>query len=233
MIMETLRREKGRDLMTNTVTRTAARAAGGAQQAGRELGHRVAGGAARKVMSEAGSVVLGAVVDMAVSRVDRVADRLDGVAESGGTGLREALTGRPAPRRSDRKDAGDARKTGTAVRVRVGAAFSLVVARAVSLLRFLQRLALKLLEALRRLARRSRTAPPEPKGAGADEDGPEQDAAGEDSEPSERRGSRADRRPRTQRRDAPGPRPGRSVPAEPAVRRGRPAPPSARVGGGK
>ncbi|MEK6441562.1 hypothetical protein [Pseudonocardia sp. T1-2H] len=233
MIMETLRREKGRDLMTNTVTHTAARAAGGAQQAGREFGRRVAGGAARKVMSEAGSVVLGAVVDMAVSRVDRVADRLDRVAESGGTGLREALTGRPAPLRSDRKDAGDVRKTGRAVRVRMDAAFSLVVARAVALLQFLQRLALKLLEALRRLARRSRTAPPEPRGAGADEDGPEQDAAGEDSEPSERRGSRADRRPRTQRRDAPGPRPGRSVPAEPAVRRGRPTPPSSRVGGGK
>jgi hypothetical protein len=216
--------------MTNTVTRTAARATGGAQQAGREFGRRVAGGAARKAMSEAGSVVLGAVVDMAVSRVDRVADRLDGVAKSGGTGLREALTGRPAPRRSDRKDA---KETGTAVRVRVGAAFSLVVARAVALLQFLQRLALKLLEALRRLARRPRTAPPEPKEAGADEDGPEQDAAGEDSEPSERRASRADRRPRTQRSDAPRSRPGRSVPAEPAVRRGRPAPPSARVGGGK
>jgi hypothetical protein len=182
-------------------------------------------------MSEAGSVVLGAVVDMAISRVDRVADRLDGVAQSGGTGLREALTGKPAPRRPDRKDA---KETGTAVRARVGAAFSLVIARAVALLQFLQRLALKLLKALRRLARRSRTAPPEPQAAGADEDGPEQDAAGEDSEPSERRESRPDRRgSRTQRSDAPGPKPERSVPAEPAVRRGRPAPPTARMGGGK
>jgi hypothetical protein len=43
MIMETLRREKGRDLMTNTVTRTAARATDGAQQAGRE--QRDGGGA--------------------------------------------------------------------------------------------------------------------------------------------------------------------------------------------
>ncbi|GAA1283867.1 hypothetical protein GCM10009609_55960 [Pseudonocardia aurantiaca] len=119
--------------MANTVTRAAERTTGGAQQAGRELGHRVAGGAARKMMSEAGSVVLGAVVDMAVSRVDRVADRLDGVAESG-AGLREALTGRPAPRRSDRKDA---KKTGTAIRARMGAAFSLVVASAVKLLQFL------------------------------------------------------------------------------------------------
>ena len=148
--------------MTNTVTRAAQRTTGGAQEAGRELGHRVAGGAARKMMSEAGSLVLGAVVDMAVSRVDRVADRLDGVAESGGTGLREALTGRPATRRSDGKDA---KKTGTAMRAQMGAAFSLVVASAVKLLQFLQRLALQLLEALRRLARRPRTALPEPEAA--------------------------------------------------------------------
>jgi hypothetical protein len=209
--------------MANTVTRTAARATGGAQQAGGELGSHVAREAARKVMSQAGSVVLGAVVDRAVSRVDRVADRLDGVAESGGTGLREALTGRPAPRRSDRKDA---KGTGTAVRVRMGAAFSLVVARAVQVLQFLQRLALQLLEALRRLARRPRTAPPEPKAAGTD-DGPGQDATGEDSEPNERRANRA------QRRDAPGPRPERSVPAEPAARHNRRAPRSTRLGGGR
>ena len=228
MILETPRREKGRDQMANTVTRSATRVTTGAQRAGREFGRRVAGGVARKAMSEAGAVVLGAVVDMAVSRVDSVADRLDGVAESGGTGLREALTGRPASRRPDRKDA---RKTGTAVRAQIGAAFSLVVSRAVALLRFLQHLALKVLEALRGLARRSRTAPPGPEGAGADEDGPEQDAAGGASEPSERRGSRADRRgPRTQRSDAPGPRPGRSVSAEPAARRRRPTPPTAPVG---
>jgi hypothetical protein len=211
--------------MANTVTRTAARATGGAQQAGGELGSHVAREAARKVMSHAGSVVLGAVVDKAVSRVDRVADRLDGVAESGGTGLREALTGgRPAPQRSNRKDA---KETRTAVRVRMGAAFSLVVARAVQLLQFLQRLALQVLEALRRLARRPRTAPPEPEAAGAEEHGPGQDAAGEDSEPGERRASRV------QRRDAPGPRPGRSVPAEPAARRGRRAPLTTRVRGGQ
>jgi hypothetical protein len=214
--------------MANTVTRPATRVTGGAQRAGREFGRRVASGAARKAMSEAGAVVLGAVVDMAITRVDRVADRLDRVTKSGGTGLREALTGRPAPTRSDRKDA---RETGTAIRARMGAAFSLVISRAVALLQFLQRLAQKLLETLRRLARRPRTAPPEPQTAGADEDGPEHDAAGEDSEPSERRESRTDRRnPRPQRSDAPGPRPGRSVPAEPAARRGLPAPPTAPVG---
>jgi hypothetical protein len=124
------------------------------------------------------------VVHMAVSRVDRVADRLDGVAESGGNGLREALTGKPAPTRSDRKDA---KKTGTAVRARQAPRSA---SSSPAPLKFLQRRALKLLKALRRLARRSRTAPPEPKGAGADEDRPEQDAAGRDSEPSERRGSR-------------------------------------------
>ena len=210
--------------MANTVTRAAPGATGGAPQVGRELAQRVARGAARKAMSGAGSVVLGAVVDMVVSRVDRVADRLDGVAESGGTGLWEAVTGRPAPARSDSKPADEA---GTAVPARVGAAFSLVVASAVKLLQFVQRLALQLLEVLRRLARRTRAAPPEPAAAGADEEGPAQDVADEDSEPSERRKSRAERHgPRTApRSDAPDPKPGRSVPARPTVQRRRPAPP--------
>ena len=219
--------------MTDTVTRTATRATGGARQTARGVATDTVREVARKTMSEAGSVVLGAVVDMAISRVDRVADRLDGVAESGGTGLREALTGRPAPTRSDRKAAGDADKTGPAVRARVGAAFSFVVHRAVQLLRFLQRLALQVLEALRRRARRSRTAPPEPEAAGADEDGPEQDAAGEkepeehlageDGERRERRASRTGRRgPRTQRSDASEPRPVRGAAADHAPRRGRP-----------
>jgi hypothetical protein len=209
--------------MTDIVTRTATRATGGARQTARGVATDTVRETARKAMSEAGSVVLGAVVDMAISRVDRVADRLDGVAESGGTGLREALTGRPAPTRSARKDPGDADKAGTAVRARMGAAFSFVVYRAVQLLRFLQRVALQLLEALRRLARRPRTAPPEPEAACADEDGPVQDAAGdkgpeehaagEDGEPSERRASRAERRGhRTQRSDASDRRPVRSAP---------------------
>ena len=210
--------------MANTVTRAARDAASGAQQAGRESTQGATRGVARKLMSEAGNAVLGAMVDVAVSRVDRVADRLDAVAESGGTGLREALTGRPAPARSDRKPADGA---GAAVRARVGATFSLVVASALKLLQFLQRLALQLLEALRRLARRPRRAPAERVAAGADEEGPAQDAAGEDNEPSERRESRAERqRPRTTpRSDAPDSRPGRSVPAGPTVRRGRPASP--------
>lgn len=212
--------------MAKTVTRAASDRTGGVKQAGRELTQNAMRGAARKVMSEAGNVVLGAVVDMAVSRVDRVAARLDSVAESGGTGVREALTGRPAAVRSDRKHAD---KAGTAVRARVGAAFSLVVASAVKLLQFLQRLALQMLEALRRLARRPRAALPEPEAAGADEEGPAQDAAGEVSEPSKRRESRTERHGRrtAPRSDAPDPRPERSVPAGPTVQR-RAAPPSTR-----
>jgi hypothetical protein len=158
------------------------------------------------------------VVDRAVSRVDDVADRLDGVAESGGTGLREALTGRPAATRSERRDGEIAGKSGTTVRARVGAAFSLVMYRAVALLQLLQRLALQLLEPLQRLARRPRTAPAEQETAGADEE-----RAGEDDEPGERRAGRAERRgSRTRRRDAQGPGPLRSVPVEQAPRRGRP-----------
>jgi hypothetical protein len=187
--------------MADAMTRTATRATGGARRAGRAVPTDPAGEIARKAMSEAGRRVLGAVVDRAVSRVDDVADRLDGVAESGGTGLREALTGRPGATRSERKDGEAAGKTGTGVRARVGAAFSLVMYRAVALLQLLQRLALQLLEALQRLARRPRTAPAEQETAGADEERAARTP--QDGEPGERRAGRAERRgSRTRRRDA-------------------------------
>jgi hypothetical protein len=83
------------------------------------------------------------------------------------------------------------------VRTRVGAAFSLVMYRAAALLQMLQRLALQVLEALKRLARRTRTAPAEADTADVDEageDATKEEAAGEVSELGERRGSRARRR---------------------------------------
>ncbi|WP_147258892.1 hypothetical protein [Pseudonocardia hierapolitana] len=201
--------------MSTTATRTATDAIDGAPQAGRETTRSAIRGAAREVMSEVGGVALRAVVEMGVSQVGRMADRLDAVAERGGTGVREALTGKPAPARSDRKPV---RQAARAVRARVGAAFSLVVTAALRLLQFLQRLAAQMLEALRRLARRPRRARPEPE-AGADEAGPVPEAAGEAGE------HREPRRARTAPRgDAPGPRrDDRSVPARPTVRRRRPA----------
>jgi hypothetical protein len=80
-------------------------------------------------------------------------------------------------------------------------------------LQLLQRLALQVLEALQRLARRPRTAPAEPETAGADEeeaaeeaaeeDAAGEEAAGEDGDPGKRRVRRAERRSsRAQRRDA-------------------------------
>ena len=120
---------------------------------------------------------------------------------SGGTGLREALTGRPGATRSERKDGEAAGKTGTGVRARVCAAFSLVMYRAVALLQLLQRLALQFLEALQRLARRPRTAPAEQETAGADEERAARTP--QDGEPGERRAGSAERRgSRTRRRDA-------------------------------
>lgn len=205
--------------MATTVRRTASDAIGGARQAGRETTRSAVRGAAREVMSEVGGAALKAVVEMGVSQVGRVADRLDAVAEGGGTGVREALTGRPAPARSGRKPVHQA---ATAVRAGVGAAFSLVVTAAVRLLQFLQRLATQMLEALRRLARRPRKARPEPE-AGADEAGPVREAAGESDEPGEHREPRRARRTAPPG-DAPGPRRGeRSVSAPPTVRRRRPA----------
>ncbi|NMI02212.1 hypothetical protein [Pseudonocardia acidicola] len=198
--------------MANTMTRTATRATGGARRAGRAVAADPAREVARAAMSEAGRRVLGVVVDRAVSRVEGVADRLDDVAE-GGIGLREALTGRPAPPRSARKAATG--KTGPGVRARVGAAFGLVVLRAVQILQFLQRLALHLLEALRRLARRPRTAPADPAAAGAEQDGPAE--GGEPGEQVRAPRGRGLRRPRT---GTSGPQPVRSVPAEPVPGRG-------------
>jgi hypothetical protein len=158
-------------------------------------------------MSEAGTKVLGTVVDMAIARVDRVANRLDDFAESGGTGLREALTGKPKQQKKPRT-------TGTAMRARMGAAFSLVVARAMALLQLLQRLALQVLEALRRVAGRRRTAPAKKESSGAEDAAPE--AASENGRPRKRPESRGERRPHTQRRTRPeapadraGPRPRR------------------------
>jgi hypothetical protein len=204
--------------MATTVTRGASDGIGGARQAGRETTRSAVRGAAREVMSEVGNVALRAVVDMGVSQVGRVADRLDAFAERGGTGARKALTGKPASARSDRKPA---RGAATAVRARVGAAFSLVVASAVRLLQFIQRLAMQLLAALRRLVRRPRTAPAEPE-AGADGSTPVREAADEADQPGEHREIRPDRRDRrtAPRSDALGPRhDGRSVPARPAGRR--------------
>jgi hypothetical protein len=140
-------------------------------------------------MTEVGNKVLGTVVDMAIARVDKVADRLDDFAQSGGTGLREALTGKSTQQKKPRP-------TGTAMRARMGAGFSLVVARAMALLQFLQRLAMKLLETLQHLARRRRTAPAETEAADADDSQPE--AANENGRPRKRPESRGDRRPRAQ-----------------------------------
>lgn len=209
-------------MATTTVTRAASDGIGGARQAGRETTRSAVRGAAREVVSEVGNVALRAVVDMGVSQVGRVADRLDAFAERGGTGVREALTGRPAPARSDRKPA-TATVAATGVRARVGAAFSLVVAGAVRLLQFIQRLAKQLLAALRRLARRPRTAPPEPD-AGVDGAGPVREAADEAGEHREPRPGRRDRRT-APRSDAPDARhDGRSVPARPTARRRRATP---------
>ncbi|GAA1227503.1 hypothetical protein [Pseudonocardia alaniniphila] len=180
--------------MTDTVTRTATRATGGVRKGAGGAGSRVAGEVARKAMSDAGTKVLGTVVDMAIARVDRVANRLDDFAESGGTGLREALTGKPKQKKKPRA-------TGTAMPARMGAAFSLVVARAMALLQLLQRLALQLLEALQRLAGRLRTGPAKKQTADAEDARPE--AANENGGPRKRPESRGERRPRTQRRTRP------------------------------
>ncbi|MHA6793947.1 hypothetical protein ACVGVM_10635 [Pseudonocardia bannensis] len=204
--------------MTRTVTQPVTRAAGGAKRAaeGATSGatSEVAREAARRAMAEAGRRVLGAVVDRAVSRVDDVADRLDDVVENRGTGVREALTGRPG-----RRDAADRKKTaggGPGLTAQMGAAFSTVVYRALQLLQSIQRMALQLLEALQRLVRRPAKGEPD---AEADS-GVQPDRETEKEPPDETDEAGADEQ---ERAEAPRPRSGpRAVAATPR-RSGRPA----------
>jgi hypothetical protein len=204
--------------MVNIATDAPERAAGAAR-AGRKTAIDPASDIARRVMNEAGRRLLGVAVDRAVSVIGGVADRLQNVAENDDTSLREVLTGSPARTRSAGKGRGDATDEPPKPS-RLGAAFSLVMYRAVQALQFLQRLALQVLEALRRLARRPRPA------ADADtdaEEGPEERAAAEEEdEPGERRGRSPDRRSSPSRETAePRSKPRRPAAAEPAPRRDR------------
>ncbi|MCU1649071.1 MAG: hypothetical protein QOI10_4028 [Solirubrobacterales bacterium] len=183
-------------MMANTTTHAARRAAGGARPATRGVATDPVREAARRAISEVGGRVLGVAADRVISRVEGVAGRLDHVAESG-TGLREALTGRPATTRPEEES--EVAGAGAIVPAGIGAAFSLMLYRAAQLLRFVQRLALQLLEALQHLISRSGPAPTGSEaGAGGDQSPMENDT-GEDTEPSAHRDRPTKRRGRPSR----------------------------------
>ena len=106
--------------------------------------------ASRQLLATAGNQVLKAAVDRAVGRVDQAADRLDAVAAGGGRARRATPSRKPA----ERPDHGRVPEAARPGRVRMGAAFSLVVHQATRILQLIRRLVQQLLAALVRLVRR-------------------------------------------------------------------------------
>jgi hypothetical protein len=119
----------------------------------------------RQLLTTAGNQVLRVAVDHAIGKVDQVAGRLDAVAASGGADVRATLTNKPAGP-VDRGASGP--QAGGGLKVKVGAAFSFVMHRAMLLVQLIKRLAQQLLRAIARLVRRH--------------DGRERDEAGDGGE---------------------------------------------------
>jgi hypothetical protein len=123
--------------------------------------------AARAALGRAGHTVLGAAVDRTVLGVEGVAERLDrvatgtaGTAQRGSAAVRRVADPKPVESR--------VRRVGSRVGAGVGAGFGLVMRTAMALLRFLQRLALQAIAALRSLAQRLRAQIPA-RGSSTDE----------------------------------------------------------------
>jgi len=115
--------------------------------------------AARAALGRAGHTVLGAAVDRTVLGVEGVAKRLDrvatgtaGTAQRGSAAVRRVADPRPVE--------SGVRRVTSRVGAGVGVGFGLVMRTAIALLRFLQRLALQALAALRDLAQRLRAQIP-------------------------------------------------------------------------
>jgi hypothetical protein len=135
--------------MTSTSTHTG-RAAGETVSAGaRSAGSQALSAASRQLLATAGNQVLKAAVDRAVGKVDHVAVRLDAVAS--GDRRKPSANRKPRPRPAEQRE----HRSVDLVKVRVGAAFNLVMQQALRLLQLIQRLAQQLLAALSRLVRRS------------------------------------------------------------------------------
>jgi hypothetical protein len=134
--------------MTSTSTRTSRAAAETVSGGARSAGSQALRAAGRQLVATAGNQVLKAAVDRVVGKVDDVAGRLDAVA----SGERRKPSRPPTSRKPPQRPAPDGeRQSGNPVRVKVGAAFNLVLQQAMRLLQLIQRLAQQLLAALTRL----------------------------------------------------------------------------------
>ena len=142
--------------MTSTSTRTGRAATETVSGGARSAGSQALRAAGRQLVATAGNQVLKAAVDRAVGKVDDVAGRLDAVA----SGERRKPSRPPTSRKPPQRPAPEGeRQSGNPVRVKVGAAFNLVLQQAMRLLQLIQRLAQQLLAALSRLFHRGENAP--------------------------------------------------------------------------
>src|SRR3954465_14221637 len=153
---------KGRP-MTTPSTRAGRAATGAVSGTAGNAGSQVLRAAGRQLLATAGNQVLKVAVDRAVGKVGDVGGRLDAVA----SGERRKPSRPPTTRKPTQRPTEQDDRPTSAVRVKVGAAFNLVVQQAIRLLQLVQRLAQQLLAAVSRLFRR-----------GGDDDAPTADAAG-------------------------------------------------------
>src|SRR3954454_3092139 len=140
---------KGRP-MTTTSTRAGRTATGAVSGAAGNAGSQVLRAAGRQLLATAGNQVLKVAVDRAVGKVDDVAGRLDAVA----SGERRKPSRPPTTRKPTQRPTEKDDRPTSAVRVKVGAAFNLVMQQAIRPLHLVQRLAQQLLAAVSRLFRR-------------------------------------------------------------------------------
>jgi HPt (histidine-containing phosphotransfer) domain-containing protein len=206
---------KGRTMTSVGTGRRSGQTLSGAAGAAGTQALRAAG---MQLLATAGNQAVKVVLDQAVDRVDKMADRLDAVAA--GDGRRRAA---PSGTRDPRQDDADQPAAERPVRDRVGAAFGLVVDQALRLLRLVQRLAQQLAAALARLVRRTeedssdRTAgrsqdvdrAESSRGTAVDERADDAGPAAEEAQPprtSRREHRRATGQPESRRRQAAPPR---------------------------
>jgi hypothetical protein len=137
--------------MTSTSTRTGRAVSGTASGVARSAGSQALRAAGRQLVATAGNQVLKVAVDRAIGGVDHMAGRLDAVA----SGERSARTRPPAERKPPQRPAEQRERDSTnPVKVKLGAAFSLIMQQALRLLHLIRRLAEQLLAAVSRLLKR-------------------------------------------------------------------------------
>ena len=199
--------------------------------AGRRAGQTLAGAAGTagtqalraagmQLLAAAGNQAVKVVVDQAVDRVDKVADRLNAVAA--GDDQRRAA---PGETHRSRQDDADGKPAERPVRVRVGAAFGLVVDQALRVLRLVQRLAQQLAAAFARLVHRAeKDSSDRPAGRSHDVDRDESSHEDAEDERADGRGT-DDAGPAAEEAQPPPPRRARPRPTgQPASRRRQASP---------